>query len=138
MRNINTPQDWVSTTTAAATTPVTAINRKENCFQRLSAGVVVSRVAATVILAIISTANLSLLSMMCLAQSRKGKKVEKPTNITTTVQEGMSGDARSAARRLAWECLARSLLSCVSSSHRSNSSGPNHSRGSISRTTRYT
>ena len=41
-------------------------------------------------------------------------------------------------RRLAWERLARSLLSCVSSSHRSNSAGPNHSRGSIPRTTRYT
>ena len=41
-----------------------------------------------------------------------------------------------AARRLAWERLARSLLSCVSSSHRSNSVGPNRSRGSISRTTR--
>ena len=40
------------------------------------------------------------------------------------------------ARRLAWERLARSLLSCVSSSHRSNSVGPNRSRGSISRTTR--
>ena len=33
---------------------------------------------------------------------------------------------------------ARSLRSCVSSSHSSNSSGPNRSRGSISRTTRYT
>ena len=50
----------------------------------------------------------------------------------------MSGDARSAARRLAWERLARSLHSCVSFSHRSNSSGPNRSLGSISRTTRYT
>ena len=57
-------------------------------------------------------------------------------NITTSVQGGMWGDARMAARRLAWERLARSLLSCVSSSHRSNSSGPNRSRGSISRTTR--
>ena len=57
-------------------------------------------------------------------------------SITTTVQGGMSGDARRAARRLAWERLARSLLSCVSSSHRSNSVGPNRSRGSISRTTR--
>ena len=37
----------------------------------------------------------------------------------------MWGDARMAARRLAWERLARSLLSCVSSSHRSNSVGPN-------------
>ena len=35
----------------------------------------------------------------------------------------MWGDARMAARRLAWERLARSLLSCVSSSHRSNSVG---------------
>ena len=51
---------------------------------------------------------------------------------------GMWDDARMAARRLAWERLARSLLSCVSSSHRSNSAGPNRSRGSISRTTRYT
>ena len=34
--------------------------------------------------------------------------------------------------------LARSLHSCVSSSHRSSSAGPNRSRGSISRTTRYT
>ena len=58
------------------------------------------------------------------------------SSITTTVQGGMCGDARSAARRLAWERLARSLLSCVSSSHRNNSSGPNRSRGSISRTTR--
>ena len=48
----------------------------------------------------------------------------------------MWGDARMAARRLAWERLARSLLSCVSSSHRSNLVGPNRSRGSISRTTR--
>ena len=37
---------------------------------------------------------------------------------------------------LAWERLARSLLSCVSSIHRSNSAGPNRSRGSISLTTR--
>ena len=50
----------------------------------------------------------------------------------------MSGDARSAARRLAWERLARSLHSRVSFSHRGNSSGPNRSRGGISRTTRYT
>ena len=57
-------------------------------------------------------------------------------SITTTVQGGMSEDARSAARSLAWERLARSLHSCVSSSHRSNSAGPNRSRGSISRTTR--
>ena len=48
---------------------------------------------------------------------------------------GMSGDVRRAARRLAWERLARSLRSCVSSSHRSSSFGPNRSRGSISRTT---
>ena len=61
---------------------------------------------------------------------------EHPSNITTSVQGGMWGDARMAARRLAWERLARSLLSCVSSSHRSNSVGPNRSRGSISRTTR--
>ena len=59
-------------------------------------------------------------------------------SITTTVQGGMSGDVRRAARRLAWERLARSLHSCVSSSHRSSSFGPNRSRGSISRTTRYT
>ena len=57
-------------------------------------------------------------------------------SFTTSVQGGMWGDARMAARRLAWERLARSLLSCVSSSHRSNSVGPNRSRGSISRTTR--
>ena len=57
-------------------------------------------------------------------------------SITTSVQGGMWGDARMAARRLAWERRARSLLSCVSCSHRSNSSGPNRSRGSISRTTR--
>ena len=65
---------------------------------------------------------------------RGGEK--KPTSITTSVQGGMWGDARMAARRLAWERLARSLLSCISSSHRSNSVGPNRSRGSISRTTR--
>ena len=58
------------------------------------------------------------------------------SSITTTVQGGMCGEARSAARRLAWERLARSLLSCVSSSHRSNSAGPNRSLGSNSRTTR--
>ena len=50
----------------------------------------------------------------------------------------MSGDVRRTARRLAWERLARSLHSCVSSSHRSSSFDPNCSRGSISRTTRYT
>ena len=66
------------------------------------------------------------------AQTRKAQA----SSITTSVQGGMWGDARMAARRLAWERLARSLLSCVSSSHRSNSSGPNRSRGSISRTTR--
>ena len=60
----------------------------------------------------------------------------QPPSITTSVQGGMWGDARMAARRLAWERLARSLLSCVSSSHRSNSVGPNRSRGSISPTTR--
>ena len=48
------------------------------------------------------------------------------------------GEARRVARRLAWERLARSLHSCVFSSHRNNSAGPNCSRGSISRTTRYT
>ena len=58
------------------------------------------------------------------------------TSITTTVQGGTCGEARRAARRLAWERLARSLHSCVSSSHRSSSAGPNRSRGSISRTTR--
>ena len=43
-------------------------------------------------------------------------------------------------RRGAWHgrASARSLLSCVSSVHRSSSSGPNRSRGSIFRTTRYT
>ena len=46
--------------------------------------------------------------------------------------------SRRAERRLWWERRARSLRSCVSSSHSSNSSGPNRSRGSISRTTRYT
>ena len=66
-----------------------------------------------------------------------GKKGQgQAPSITTSVQGGMWGDARMAARRLAWERLARSLLSCVSSSHRSNSVGPNRSRGSISRTTR--
>ena len=44
----------------------------------------------------------------------------------------------SGARRLAWERLARSLHSCVSSSHRSSSFGSNCSRGSFPRTTRYT
>ncbi len=57
-------------------------------------------------------------------------------SITTTVQGWTCGEARRAARRLAWERLARSLHSCVSSSHRSSSAGPNRSRGSISRTTR--
>ena len=56
----------------------------------------------------------------------------QPPSITTTVQGGMSGDVRRAARRLAWERLARSLHSCVSSSQRSSSFGPNRSRGSIS------
>ena len=46
-------------------------------------------------------------------------------SITTTVQGGTCGEARRTARRLAWECLARSLHSCVSSSHRSSSAGPN-------------
>ena len=63
-------------------------------------------------------------------------KFFRPANITTTVQGGMFGDARRAARRLAWERLARSLHSWVCSSHRSNSAGPNRSRGSSSRTTR--
>ena len=36
----------------------------------------------------------------------------------------------------AWERLARSLHSCASFSYRSNSFGPNRSRGSIYRTTR--
>ena len=58
------------------------------------------------------------------------------SSITTTVQGGACGEARRAARRWAWERLARSLHSCVSSSHRSSSAGPNRSRGSISRTTR--
>ena len=62
--------------------------------------------------------------------------LENSSSITTTVQGGTCGEARRAARRLAWECLARSLHSCVSSSHRSSSAGPNRSRGSISRTTR--
>ena len=65
-----------------------------------------------------------------------GAQTQQIPSITTSVQGGMWGDARMAARRLAWERLARSLLSCVSSSHRSNSVGPNRSRGSISRTTR--
>ena len=76
-------------------------------------------------------------------ETRKGQRRYSPaecigteTSITTTVQGGMSGDVRRAARRLAWERLARSLHSCVSSSHRSSSFGPNRSRGSISRTTR--
>ena len=64
------------------------------------------------------------------------RRVLYAISITTTVQGGMWGEARSAARRLAWERLARSLLSCVSSSHRSNSAGPNRSLGSNSRTTR--
>ena len=62
--------------------------------------------------------------------------LNRDASITMTLQGGMSGDARSAARRLAWERLARSLHSCVSSSHRSSSSGPNRSLGSNSRTTR--
>ena len=62
--------------------------------------------------------------------------IKLTTSITTTVQGGTSGDVGRAARCLAWERLARSLHSCVSSSHRSNSTGPNRSRGSISRTTR--
>ena len=62
--------------------------------------------------------------------------VSTTPSMTTTVQGGMPGNARRAARRLAWERLARSLDSCVSASHRSSSAGPNRSRGSISRTTR--
>ena len=46
--------------------------------------------------------------------------------------------SRRVERRLSWERRARSLRSCVSSSYSSNSSGPNCSRGSISRTTRHT
>ena len=68
--------------------------------------------------------------------SNRKLRGSRSPSITTSVQGGMWGDARMAARRLAWERLARSLLSCVSSSHRSNSVGPNRSRGSISRTTR--
>ena len=48
----------------------------------------------------------------------------------------MPWDARKADRRLAWDRLARSLLLCACFSHSSNSSGPNRSRGSISRTIR--
>ena len=62
--------------------------------------------------------------------------ITHPPSTTTTVQGGACGEARRAARRLAWERLARSLHSCVSSSHRSSSAGPKRSRGSISRTTR--
>ena len=66
----------------------------------------------------------------------RNSEMSTEPSITTSVQGGMWGDARMTARRLAWERRARSLLSCVSCSHRSNSSGPNRSRGSISRTTR--
>ena len=45
---------------------------------------------------------------------------------------------RRAERRLWWERRARSLRCFDSLSHSSNASGPNRSRGSISRTTRYT
>ena len=45
---------------------------------------------------------------------------------------------RPAERRLSWDRRARSFRSCDSSSHSSKSQGPNRSRGSISRTTRYT
>ena len=61
--------------------------------------------------------------------------LERYPSITTTVQGGTVRDACKADRRLAWERPARSLLHCVCSSHRSSSSGPNRSRGSISRTT---
>ena len=49
----------------------------------------------------------------------------RQTSITTTVQGGVPQVClRSLLRRLWWESLACSLRSCVSSSHRSNSSGP--------------
>ena len=47
-------------------------------------------------------------------------------------------DVWPAARRFSWDCLARSLRCWTPSSHSSNSSGPNRSRGKSSRTTRYT
>ena len=73
------------------------------------------------------------------AKALQRRMILAPTpSITTTVQGGVSGDGRRAALRLAWERLARSLRSCVPSSQLSNSPGPNRSRGSISRTTRYT
>ena len=43
-----------------------------------------------------------------------------------------------AARRFAWDSLARSLRCWTSISHNSSSSGPNRSLGISSRTTRYT
>ena len=50
---------------------------------------------------------------------------DRPSSITTTVQGGVPQVClRSLLRRLWWESLACSLRSCVSSSHRSNSSGP--------------
>ena len=58
--------------------------------------------------------------------------------ITMTVQGGIVQDVCRASRRLAWERLVRSLLHYVYLSHRSSSAGPNRSRSSISRTTRYT
>ena len=86
----------------------------------------------------VSDGNLDAVELLSEASIKKQLRSEALQNpsITTSVQGGMWGDARMAARRLAWERLARSLLSCVSSSHRSNSVGPNRSRGSISRTTR--
>ena len=77
---------------------------------------------------------MDLLWLVCIIPH--GHRLFRCPSITTTVQGGMWGEARRVARRLAWERLARSLLSCVSSNHRSNSAGPNRSRGSISRTTR--
>ena len=40
-------------------------------------------------------------------------------------------DVWPAARRFSWDCLARSLRCWTPSSHSSNSSGPNRSRGKI-------
>ena len=50
----------------------------------------------------------------------------------------MPEDARWAVRPFSWECWARSLRCWTSASHSSNSCGPNRSRGSSSRSTRYT
>ena len=49
-----------------------------------------------------------------------------------------AGARQAAARRFSCERLARSLRFWVSSSHSGSSRGPDRSRGSISRTTRYT